>query len=94
MTIEITDYRLKDSIAKGKNNYKKVLAQQVEKVYPQAVSKITDVIPDIYQQAEMHNGYVTVDNTLKAGDKVKVIFESGEALVEIKEANAKGFHRL
>lgn len=87
--IEITNYSLKDSIGKGSNNYKKVIAQQVEKVYPQAVSKLTDVIPDIYKQAEIKNGFIALENDLKVGEKVKIITQKGEEIVEIKEANSK-----
>ena len=89
--IEITNYTLKDSISKGNNNYKKVIAQQVEKVYPQAVSKLTDVVPDIYKQAEIKEGFIALENNLKAGEKVKIITQKGEEIVEVKEANFKGF---
>ena len=89
--LEITNYTLKDSIAKGKRDYKKVIAQQVEKVYPQAVSKLTDVIPDIYAKAQMVNGFVAINNDLKPGEKVKIITESGETLAEVLQANSQGF---
>ena len=50
MSIEVTDYTLKDSIEKGNKPYKKVIAQQLKEVYPQAVlDNITEVVPDIYQ---------------------------------------------
>jgi Chaperone of endosialidase len=89
--IEITDYKLKDSIAKGNKNYKKVIAQQVEKVYPQAVSLMTDVVPDIYKQAQMKNGFITLENNLKVGEKVKIIFASSEEILDVTEATTKGF---
>src|SRR5206468_1340406 len=60
MGLQITDYRLIDSIDKGNKEYKKVIAQEVEKIYPNAVSKLTDVIPDIYKLAEIKNGRVTL----------------------------------
>ncbi len=91
MGIEITDYSLKDFVAKGNKAYKKVIAQQVEKIYPQAVSKMTDVVPDIYQPAAMHNGKINLPNTLKAGDKVKLIFDSGEEMATVTVATATSF---
>jgi Chaperone of endosialidase len=91
MGIEITDYRLKDSIGKGNNVYKKVIAQQVEKVYPQAVTKMTDVVPDIYKQAEIKEGVVNLATSLKAGDKVKLIFESGEEMATVTASGAGSF---
>ena len=88
MNIEITDYKLKDTVAKGNRDYKKVIAQQVEKVYPQAVTQMTDVVPDIYKKASISNGVINLATSLKAGDKVKLIFESGEEVVEVKSATA------
>jgi hypothetical protein len=91
MGIEITNYTLKDVVAKGNAQYKKVIAQQVEKVYPQAVSKLTDVIPDIYKKTVIKSGKIVLSNTLKAGDKVKLIFEDGEELVVVKSATLNEF---
>ena len=49
--IEVTDYTFIDTVAKGSGTHKKVIAQQVEKVYPQAVTRSTDTVPDIYETA-------------------------------------------
>ena len=46
--IEVTDYLLKDKAKYGNKNYKKVIAQQVESVYPIVVSKHSDFIPNVY----------------------------------------------
>jgi hypothetical protein len=89
--IEITNYTLKDVIAKGSNEYKKVIAQQVERVYPQAVSKLTDVVPDIYKKATIQQGSIALANTLKVGDKVKLIFPSGEEIAAVKATTANSF---
>lgn len=89
--IEITNYTLKDSIGKGIKAYKKVIAQQVEKVYPQAVSQMTDVVPDIYQQAEAKEDIITLANNLKVGERVKIITEKGEELVQVLAATATRF---
>lgn len=91
MNIEITDYTLKDNIAKGNKAYKKVIAQQVETVYPQAVSQISDVVPDIYKQAEIKEGTIVLKNNLQPGEKVKLIFETGEELLEVLTAGTMGF---
>lgn len=90
--IEITDYQFKDKIGKGNGQYKKVIAQQVETVYPQAVSKITDCIPDIYRLAKIENSFIELPNhTLKIGEKVKLIFDDKQDIFEVKEANEHGF---
>jgi hypothetical protein len=62
--IEITDYTHIDTANRGDKSHKKVIAQQVEKVFPQAVNKITDVVPDIYQRAAMNDGWIALATTL------------------------------
>lgn len=90
--IEITDYQFKDKISKGNGQHKKVIAQQVETVYPQAVNKITDCIPDIYQLAKIDNNFIELPNhNLKIGEKVKLIFEEKQHIVEVKAISANGF---
>jgi hypothetical protein len=89
--IRITDYTHIDSIAKGNKEVKKVIAQELKMVYPQAVSTMTDVVPDIYKQAEINNGFVNLPTDLQAGEKVKVIFATGEEILEVTEAGKAGF---
>lgn len=91
MGIEITNYTLKDNLQKGDKEYKKVIAQQVEKVYPQVVSTVTDVIPDIYQLASISEGRVALPNNFVAGDRVKLIFENREETVEVLSSDTKSF---
>jgi len=50
-TIEVTDYTLKDKAKNGNKPFKKVIAQQVEKVFPQIVSQHADFIPNVYRTA-------------------------------------------
>jgi hypothetical protein len=84
MQIEVTDYTLRDTIAKGKKPQKKVIAQQVAQVYPQAVStNLTEVIPDIYQRAEVKDSWIMLATDLKTGERVKVITENGSDIYEI-----------
>jgi hypothetical protein len=89
--IEITDYSLKDVIGKGSGTYKKVIGQQVEKVFPQAVSRATDVVPDIYQQASLSDGWINLATDLKKGERVKLITEQGEAVHEVVEVTPDRF---
>ncbi len=71
--IQVTDYTYRDTVAKGTAPQKKVVAQQVEQVYPQAVTKSTDVVPDIYRKATIKDGWVQLATDLKVGDRVKLI---------------------
>ncbi|HEX8845926.1 MAG TPA: tail fiber domain-containing protein [Pyrinomonadaceae bacterium] len=90
--IEITDYRYKDVIGKGHDTYKKVIGQQVEKVFPQAVSKQTGVVPDIYRQASIRDGWVALATALKRGERVKLITEKGvEGVHEVLEVTSDKF---
>ena len=91
--IEITDYTMRDTIAQGNKPYKKVIAQQVEKVYPQAVSKTTGVIPDIYQKATVQKGWVKLATNLKSGERVKVITEGKEAVLRRAGSERAGLPR-
>ena len=49
--LTITDYTMKDRVKYGNRPFKKVIAQEVEKVYPQVISKHTDFVPNVYQTA-------------------------------------------
>ena len=89
--IEITDYTLKDTISRGTKAYKKVIAQQVEKVYPLAVGQSTDEVPDIYQLAEIKNGWINLKTNLKTGERVKLIFENKQEILDVLEVTETGF---
>ena len=54
-----------------------VIAQQVEKVFPEAVNNTTDVVPDIYKKAPLNNGWIGLATDLKVGDRVRLITEKG-----------------
>jgi hypothetical protein len=47
--IKIRDYTMKDRLKYGNRHFKKVIAQELEKVDPDLVSKHTDFIPNVYQ---------------------------------------------
>ncbi len=99
--LQITDYTLKDKIQNGNKIYKKVIAQQVEKVFPQAVSKVTDVVPDIYALAEK----VVFDETnktlrcsllksydIKVGEKIEFVHpKEGKIKAEVIEVSDNSF---
>lgn len=84
-TIEVTDYSYIDTVSRGGRAQKKVIAQQVESVFPQAVSKSTDVVPDIYQKATFKDGWVELVTDLKKGDRVKLIGDNTQGIHEVLE---------
>jgi hypothetical protein len=89
--IQVTDYTYIDKIGKGAGKQKKVIAQQVEAVFPQAVSKATDVVPDIYQKATQQDDWVQLATDLKVGDRVKLMGEKEEGIHEVLEVKAGAF---
>ncbi len=89
--IEVTDYTYIDTIAKGARSHKKVIAQQVEKIFPQAVSRSTDEVPDIYQHAAIKDGWVILPTDLKPGERVRLIAGQKAGVFEVLEVAAGKF---
>ncbi len=89
--LEISDYTFKDVVTRGSRTQKKVIAQQVESVYPQAVSRSTEVVPDIYQRATQKDGWVTLATDLKVGERVRLIGEKEEGVHEVLEIGDGAF---
>jgi len=83
--IEVTDYRYKDLTGQSNTPQKKVIAQQVEKVFPQAVSRTTYVVPDIYQKASLKGAWISLESDLKVGNRVRLISEKLEGVFAVLE---------
>ncbi len=89
--IEISDYQYKDWRHSGTGTEKKVIAQQLEEVFPQAVTQRTGVIPDIYQNATAENGWILLATDLQTGDRVRLIHPVGESLHDVLETRPNAF---
>ena len=77
--LKITDYTMKDKSLLGDKPFKKVIAQDVEAVFPQAVREVVKSIPDIMEAAsatQISKGEFRLllpkPSGLKAGDLVEV----------------------
>ena len=89
--IQITDYTYIDKINNSATPQKKVIAQQLQEVYPQAVNTNTGIIPNVFDVAsttKIDNNKTIITTSMphsfKSGDKVKLIVENtGEKLVEV-----------
>ena len=90
-SIEVVDYQLKDKVAGLGRPVKKVVAQQVERVYPQAVSRTTDVVPDIYRKGMSVDGWIQCETDLSVGEQVRIIGDEGPALHEVVETGEDRF---
>ena len=76
--LEVTDYRHIDFVTKGEAYKIGFIAQQVEQIYPEAVSKSKDFIPNVYlpaTKATVQNETLRIDMAkdiaLVKGDKVR-----------------------
>jgi hypothetical protein len=89
--IEITDFEYIDTIANGNTPQKKLIAQQVETVFPQAVRKSVGTVPDIFQTSTEENGWVQLTTDLKPGEHVRLIGEKEESTEEVLEVRDGAF---
>lgn len=89
--IQITDYRHIDVPGNSGRSQKKVIAQQVEKVYPQAVGTGKGVVPDIYKQASLKGGWVQLATNLKQGERVRLISKKGDDVYAVLEVGVGSF---
>ena len=77
---------MRDKIKYGNETFKKVIAQDVEKVYPQVISKHTDFIPNVYQASasvvQVSNGYLITfsnnHNISPAAKKLRILFSGNK----------------
>lgn len=94
-SLEVTDYKLKDLSKDGGRPHKKLIAQQVEKVYPQAVSRSTGTVPDIYRLATAKDGLVTFNEAgtvdLRVGESVRLVQDANDVISEVLTVNERGF---
>ena len=91
LSLEVTDYKMKDKVQYGEKVTKKLIAQQVKEVLPQAVSLQTEFIPNIYKLSTINEGIISLENDLKKGDKVKLFFDENEEIVEVVSATKNSF---
>jgi hypothetical protein len=97
--IEITDYKYKDEVANGKGLQKKVIAQQLQEVYPIAVTSQTGIVPNVFAAAEkstVHEGATIITTAsphdFATGDLVKLIIENtSEKQLIVNVIDAKTF---
>lgn len=85
--IEITKYNYKDKLTKGNGIHTKLIAQQVAEYLPEAVTKSSEFIPNIYQVFKIThkdgNNYGVYFNLeiedLKELDTIKVVDKNSES---------------
>ena len=83
--IEVTDYRHIDAPSQGKETKKGVIAQQVNTVFPEAISRGTDFIPNVFEMPialSLENGSLNVrlskNHDFELGNKIRVGTTKGD----------------
>jgi hypothetical protein len=94
MAIQITDYQFKDTIKNGNAPQKKVIAQQVGQIFPQAVSVRKGVVPDVYKNAEAKDGWLMLATDLKVGERVQLVAEHATTVEEVAEVRGDAFRTV
>jgi hypothetical protein len=103
--IKVTDYTMRDKKVAGNSIFKKVIAQQLKEVYPQAVksASLAQFIPNIYQKAEsytIHGNELTVnmataltDTNIKTGSMCKFYVYDKDGKEKEMKGNITAFAR-
>ena len=104
--LRITDYTMRDRVQFGNQAFKKVIAQEVEEVFPQAVHQNTGFLPDVYALATAVRtlpGDSLVALALPApglpcaaaaGQRLKLMGETGETLAVLARPAPAGARAL
>lgn len=99
LKVQVTDYTKVEDMSPKPRAYKKVIAQQIEEIFPQAVSKMPGTVPDIFAKFTAKAGLISVKAPqkmeVKAGDVIKAFPEKPdpnkpELLLTVKEVTKDG----
>ena len=93
--LQVTDYTMKDKATYGNRQFKKIVAQVVEKVYPQVITKRVDFIPNVYQVTDKiektGRGYLlhfaNKHNIDSGAKKLRIQVVNGKAMKEFEIAS-------
>ena len=102
--LRITDYTMRDRVAFGERAFKKVIAQEVEAVLPQAVTKQTGFLPDIYAPATavqtLGDSLLVISlpaglpSAATAGQRLRLIGAAKQVLATVAHPAAAGARHL
>lgn len=102
--LRITDYTMRDQVQFGGQTFKKIIAQELEEIFPQAVHQHTGFLPDINVTASevQRLGETLLRVSLSAGltqaatagQRLKLIGATGEVVTTLVEATAAGSQQL
>jgi len=89
--LKVTDFNYIDKVHYGDKHKKGLIAQEVEEIFPDAITKNTGVVPDIYKLAPCKDGWVSLATDLKKGERVKLITDKTSEICEVLEVTKDKF---
>ena len=91
LNLRIRDYEFLDKVNYGTGTQKKIIAQELKSVYPQAVDDShTKIVPNIMQFSYVEDGWVLLkEHNLSQGDKVRLILDSGSRDFIVQEVSTE-----
>lgn len=90
--LTVTEYSYVDTLAHGNRTKQGFIAQEIEAVYPNAINKSTDFIPNVFEKGEVtYIDWITQMATitlnrphgLSTADHIKLITEDGDMMVDV-----------
>ena len=73
------------SLHLGMNKKRDLLPRRVEKLFPQAVTKSTDVVPDTIKWPRSESRPLALATDLRKGDQVRLIDKKTDGVYEVLE---------
>ncbi|MDO7874716.1 tail fiber domain-containing protein, partial [Hymenobacter sp. ASUV-10] len=102
--LRITDYTMRDRAIYGGRQFKKVIAQEVEAVFPQAVHRQTGFLPDVYAVAasvqRAGDSLVCISlpagltTAASAGQRLRLLVPTGSVVGTVAQTAAVGARQL
>jgi hypothetical protein len=96
LQLRVTDYKHIDEVTKGTAFKKGFIAQEVETVFPEAVSQSTEFVPDVFANAmssrlDGKNLTINMDkkHLLAVGDLVRLVGEKGEKRLTVSAVTSE-----
>jgi hypothetical protein len=91
--LPLRKYRYKDTLVHGNKVKSGVFAQDVEKVFPEAVDSTMEYIPNVYQKATVTEGKtLQIKTDLSKGDKVRLYdAKNNELVVQVTAVTSNNF---
>lgn len=90
--LKITNYTMKDKVSYGNKHFKKIIAQELENVYPEVISRRKNFIPNVYQLTskieKTTTGYLlsfaSDHNISDSAKKLQLLMQDGKGMEQFE----------